>query len=340
MKQKSMDTLANSSGGIPSDFPKVVSTDFGEVATELEITLFIIAIAVFEVLVETLRKYKPFKYIPETCYLITLGLGLGAVLIKGLNHGELSRLITDDVFFLILLPPIVFEAGYKMPRYDFMSNIGTILVFAIMNTLFNAILIGGSMKMVYQWGWCEKIPLSEGSNEYVDELSITVVLLFGSIIAAVDPVAVIAVFDEIHVNSMLFICVFGESLLNDGVAVVLFQAFEKLLTHTPENITIQEVLFLVVEFAYVAFGGILVGLILAYFVCIATKYWPRSFSIFEPVVVYLLPYLAYLIGEYLEMSSILAIVTARSNIRLPRPRPHLVNLGHLDFLSERVITFS
>ena len=335
-----MDTLANSSGGIPSDFPKVVSTDFGEVATELEITLFIIAIAVFEVLVETLRKYKPFKYIPETCYLITLGLGLGAVLIKGLNHGELSRLITDDVFFLILLPPIVFEAGYKMPRYDFMSNIGTILVFAIMNTLFNAILIGGSMKMVYQWGWCEKIPLSEGSNEYVDELSITVVLLFGSIIAAVDPVAVIAVFDEIHVNPMLFICVFGESLLNDGVAVVLFQAFEKLLTHTPENITIQEVLFLVVEFAYVAFGGILVGLILAYFVCIATKYWPRSFSIFEPVVVYLLPYLAYLIGEYLEMSSILAIVTARSNIRLPRPRPHLVNLGHLDFLSERVITFS
>ena len=55
------------------------------------------------------------------------------------------------------------------------------------------------------------------------------ILLYSAINSAVDPVAVLAVFNEIHVNMTLFILVFGESLMNDGVAVVLFNVFNELI---------------------------------------------------------------------------------------------------------------
>lgn len=144
--------------------------------------------------------------VPESCLLIVVGLLVGG-LIKGV--GEKPPILKSDIFFLFLLPPIILDAGYFLPLRQFTENLGTILIFAVVGTLWNAFFLGGLMYAVCQLG-------GPGLNH----IGLLANLLFGSIISAVDPVAVLAVFEEIHINELLHILVFGESLLNDAVTVV------------------------------------------------------------------------------------------------------------------------
>lgn len=84
--------------------------------------------------------------------------------------------------------------------------------------------------------------------------------LFSSLISAVDPVAVLAVFEEIHVNEILYIVVFGESLLNDAVTVVLYHMSEKYSEIGVENLDITHVVKGGTQFFVVAIGGTLIGM--------------------------------------------------------------------------------
>ncbi|MGH0162332.1 UNVERIFIED_CONTAM: hypothetical protein FKN15_049500 [Acipenser sinensis] len=114
------------------------------------------------------------------------------------------------MFFLFLLPPIVLDSGYFMPSRLFFDNIGAILMYAVVGTLWNSSATGLALWGIKQAGLMDK-KVDAGLMDF---------LLFGSLISAVDPVAVLAVFEEVHVNETLFIIVFGESLLNDAVTVV------------------------------------------------------------------------------------------------------------------------
>lgn len=146
--------------------------------------------------------------IPESCLLIVLGLIIGAILHYGKITSASSYVIDADIFFIYLLPPIIFDAGYFMPVRAFFDNIGTILLLAVVNTCISAGLIGISLYGVALAGWVGR------------PIGILNCFIFSSLISAVDPVAVLSVFEEVHVNQMLYIIVFGESLLNDGVTVV------------------------------------------------------------------------------------------------------------------------
>nr|CAB3266346.1 sodium/hydrogen exchanger 3-like [Phallusia mammillata] len=243
--------------------------------------------------------HKVVRRVPESCILICVGLIVGGIAYAiDPNHRIEQLLFNPDTFFLFILPPIVMEAGYFMPKEPFFDNLGTILTYAIIGTIFNAFAIGGSLFAVSTWG------LTPGVN-----LTILECLLFGSIISAVDPVAVISVFEEIHVNTVLYICVFGESLLNDGVAVVLFKMFEGYIHIGQNNIIAIDIVAAIASFFVVAFGGLFIGVVFGYLGSFITKYTVHN-RIIEPTFVFVLCYLAYLSAEVFHLSGIIAIVFA------------------------------
>jgi sodium/hydrogen exchanger-like protein 3 len=135
--------------------------------------------------------------------------GVNALLTNKVTYG-----LNSETFFLFLLPPIILEAGYFMPNRPFFDNLGTILIFAIANTLFNTVCIGLTL-----WGLTYTNAFGGTEFEMLD------CFVFAALISAVDPVAVLATFVEIQVNDMLYIVVFGESLLNDAVSVVCYLLF-------------------------------------------------------------------------------------------------------------------
>lgn len=103
------------------------------------------------------------------------------------------------------------EASYSLNDSAFSNNLGTIILFAVVGTILNIGLVGGILILLDFFGVFGSLGMS-----------ILDCLLFASLIAAVDPVAVLAIFKEVGVNKVLYFMVFGESLLNDAVTVVCY----------------------------------------------------------------------------------------------------------------------
>ncbi|XP_038822205.1 sodium/hydrogen exchanger 3-like [Salvelinus namaycush] len=230
--------------------------------------------------------------IPESGLLICIGWVLGGI-IYWADKVQTFRL-QPFIFFYYLLPQIVLDSGYSMPNKLFFSNLGSILVYAVIGTCWNAATLGLAL-----WGcWLG------GAIGGID-IGLLQLLLFGSLIAAVDPVAVIAVFEEVHVNEVLYILVFGESLLNDGVTVVLFNVFNAFVSLGGAKINAVEIIKGIISFLVVAFGGSLVGVIFGLLISLLTR-CTKNIQIIEPGFVFVLGYLCYLTAEMLSLSSILS----------------------------------
>ncbi|XP_076353563.1 putative Na(+)/H(+) antiporter nhx-9 isoform X2 [Tachypleus tridentatus] len=193
-----------------------------------------------------------------------------------------------------MLPPIILDAGYFMPNRLFFDNMVSILVYAVIGTVWNALTIGFSLWAVGLTGlYGVDIPLLD-------------ILLFSSIVSAVDPVAVLAVFEEIHVNEVLYILVFGESLLNDAVTVVLYHMFEGYTEMGQENIIPIDYLAGVLSFFVASLGGAFFGVIWGIIAAFLSRF-THHVLIIEPLFIFVLGYLSYLTSELFHLSGIVAL---------------------------------
>uniref|UniRef100_A0A671VVN8 Solute carrier family 9 member 7 n=1 Tax=Sparus aurata TaxID=8175 RepID=A0A671VVN8_SPAAU len=135
--------------------------------------------------------------------------------IHNVEQNDMLRKVTFDpeVFFNILLPPIIFHAGYSLKKRNFFRNLGSIITYAFLGTAISCFVIGNLMYGV--------VKLMQVVGQLTDKFYYTDCLFFGAIISATDPVTVLAIFNELHADGDLYALLFGESVMNDAVAIVL-----------------------------------------------------------------------------------------------------------------------
>ncbi|CAN9497533.1 unnamed protein product [Ophioblennius macclurei] len=269
----------------------VFTMDYPRIQIPFEITLWVLLASFAKIGFHVYNKIT--VWVPESCLLITIGLIVGGIMHS--VHEEPPAVLTSNVFFLYMLPPIVLDSGYFMPTRPFFENIGTVLWFAVVGTLWNSIGIGMSLFAICQ---------IEAFG--VQDINLQENLLFASIISAVDPVAVLNVFEDVSVNEQLYIVVFGECLFNDAVTVVLYNMFN----FVAEMPVVEPVdVFLgVARFFVVGLGGMGFGVLFGFVAAFTTRFTSKVREI-EPLFIFMYSYLAYLVAELFAISSIMAIVT-------------------------------
>uniref|UniRef100_A0A3B5AKP0 Sodium/hydrogen exchanger n=1 Tax=Stegastes partitus TaxID=144197 RepID=A0A3B5AKP0_9TELE len=213
---------------------------------------------------------------------------------------EMLRKVTFDpeVFFNILLPPIIFHAGYSLKRRHFFRNIGSILAYAFMGTVISCFVIG---LIMYGFVSFMKVVGQLGGDFYFTDC-----LFFGAIVSATDPVTVLAIFNELKVDVDLYALLFGESVLNDAVAIVLSSS---IVAYQPagDNSHSFEAMAMLKSFGI--FLGVFSGsfaLGVATGVMTFTKL--RDFPLLETALFFLMSWSTFLLAEACGFTGVVAVL--------------------------------
>ncbi|NWX18427.1 SL9A8 protein, partial [Aegotheles bennettii] len=278
-----------------------------EQSSGMTIFFSLLVLAICIILVHLLIKYR-LHFLPESVAVVSLGILMGAFIkiieAQKLANWKEEEMFRPNMFFLLLLPPIIFESGYSLHKGNFFQNIGSITLFSVFGTAISAFIVGGG---IYFLGQVRIIALKH--------LIFFCVLCspsfaFGSLISAVDPVATIAIFNALNVDPVLNMLVFGESILNDAVSIVLTNTAEGLTRENMSDVSgwqtfLQALGYFLKMFFGSAALGTLTGLISA---LISFHIDLRKTPSLEFGMMIIFAYLPYGLAEGISLSGIMAIL--------------------------------
>uniref|UniRef100_A0A673K9I9 Sodium/hydrogen exchanger n=1 Tax=Sinocyclocheilus rhinocerous TaxID=307959 RepID=A0A673K9I9_9TELE len=220
--------------------------------------------------------------------------------VNDIQDNEMLRKVTFDpeVFFNILLPPIIFHAGYSLKRRHFFRNLGSILAYAFVGTVVSCFIIG-----LLMYG-C--VMLMKQIGQLGGDFFFTDCLFFGAIVSATDPVTVLAIFNELQVDADLYALLFGESVLNDAVAVVLSSS---IVGYQPEGDNSHTFEAMAMLKSFGIFLGVFSGsfaLGVATGVVTFTKL--RDFPLLETALFFLMSWSTFLLAEACGFTGVVAVL--------------------------------
>ena len=227
------------------------------------------------------RKIK----LPYTVALVMVGLALGLFdVIHGIH-------LTPELLFFLFLPALLFEAAFHLDIRDFTRNVWAIVILAVPGVVLSMLVVGAIVSMGMDY------------IRYDLTFGIGCALLFGSLIAATDPISVLSIFKRLGISKKFTIIIEGESLFNDGTAVVIFMIVLAYLTGT--DITVGQG---ITKFFIVVAGGIGIGAILGLAMSLVTS--KVDDHLIEITLTTILAYGTYMVAEELHVSGVISVVVA------------------------------